>query len=411
MSFPRHVRAQASIWCRSSRTRPFLCSACWSALTLTLLLRCGLSGCDSTTAAGGSGGTGGGGGGGGADGGGSAGGGGGGGPIPTGVCATESAGTTSDGEAVTICTAFHQAAPFVRLPDDTESVFYGSVDMNSAHFMTRDGVAHTLTSADGSQEFTCAQTIPPTCADLPGFEALHAVNGPSHRWLYTVYRIEGALSGDDLRASNVAPVVMVGAEAIDSLLDRTFEGTITTRVVPPPASGPLFTDTVVPIRLEPTGKHTAIDLPSGGEVLPDADALLIELEISNLATAVELSDGSCAPSLNSLANANPFVGATTSTMTAQRNPSMHAVGGHHIVIGTYPEGTPDIGSTAGEGPSSMGEPLDASHPLVSPWTWLAETIDIVAPFTDVYNLHGNAATYNLQITLAPVSGGGAACDP
>ena len=172
------------------------------------------------------------------------------------VCADGHAGATADGDPVAICSAFHPEAPLVHLPEDTDAVFYGSVDMAALAFVTRDGVAHPMTSADGATPFSC-DVIAGSCVELPEFAGLRATAGPTHRWIFTIYRAEGSLRGDALQLSGIEPAVMVEGAAIDTLLDRPYEGTITTRVVPAVADAPIFSEVTTPLRLEPTGDRNA----------------------------------------------------------------------------------------------------------------------------------------------------------
>ncbi len=331
-------------------------------------------------------------------------------PDPSGVCAQESTGMSADGEVVTICEAFHDAAPFVRLPADTATEFYGSIGVDA--FTTRDGVAHPMTTADGSETFACRWAPVEGCDGGTTFDAAH---GPTDRWLYTVYHVTGTRDGDTIRVSALRPVVLVRGAAIDALLARPFDGTISTRIAPrtagEPAMSPIFSDVTAPIRLQPNGSTDAFSLNVADVSLPDADALRVWFDIANLESPVSLGDGSCAGALADLGDANPFFGATTSTMSMERNPSMHGPGGHHIVVGHYPEGTADIGSMGGEGPNSMSDGLGGSHPLVRPWTWMAPTVDLAAELRDTYLLHGNGFIYNLVIQLQPSSGGGEPCTP
>lgn len=323
---------------------------------------------------------------------------------PAEICASAHAGTTADADPVTICTTFHAAAPLVHLPADTATTFYGSVDMATLAFITRDGIAHPITSADGSTPFTC-DVIAATCTDLPELAGLHADAGPTHRWIFTIYRAEGSLHDGTLHVSSIAPEVLVEGAAIDSLLDRAYEGTITTRVVPFVDGDPIFTQTTTPIRLEPTGERNALTPMWGGESLADATADQVILEVANLTASTTLSDGSCATPLADLGDANPLLGATGTTVTLERVASMHGLGGHHIVLGNYPAGTLDLA----DGASSMGDPLGMTHPLTAPAMWLAETIDLDAPLSSSYFLHGNAFIYNLVLTLAPTDAGGEDC--
>lgn len=322
---------------------------------------------------------------------------------PSEVCAEAHAGTTSDDEPVTICTAFHPESPLVHLPADTETTLYGSVDLASLAFITRDGTAHPIASADGATPFTC-DVVRGTCTDLPELAGLRATTGPTHRWIYTIYRAEGSLHDGVLHVSSIAPEVVVDGAAIDSLLERPYEGTVTTRVVPAVDGEPIFTQTRVPIRLEPTGERNPIVLALGGEVLPDATASQMVFEVANLDAAVMLEDGSCAPALVDLGDADPLRGAEGSTVTLERVASMHGLGEHHIVIANYPAGTLDLA-----GASSMGGVLGQTHPLTSPAMWMAASVDYGAAFSSEYLLHGNAFIYNLVIELGAVEGGGGGC--
>ena len=82
-----------------------------------------------------------------------------------------------------------------------------------------------------------------------------------------------------------------------------------------------------------------------GKTLPDGDSYTVSGTIENFTTPVRAADGTCMPSLASLAADSAFAGASSGTVTLQRIGGMHFPGDDEHVL-TMPAGATGWSLTA-----------------------------------------------------------------
>jgi len=318
------------------------------------------------------------------------------------VCLEQSAGQTSDGDAVTVCQKIFAEAPFVRLPaDDTASstaTINGAVELDihedpdhpgvwiipQARFIDRNHKTYILLNPDGT----------PANQQSPAMASNHL---PSNRVHFLLYEAKGTVSGDQFKLQSLKPIVMVTGHAIDERFLGAWEGTMS-----------LYTgdhtwtpeETNAKVRVEVTGLVPFTPIPQISETItpPLADGTRFKAAggVANMDTKVKLSTGECIPSLKSLGSSNPLFEAKDTVLTLFRFPAMHSADSKdfHVVL-DYPR-------NLYENPTTQAMAEDHNFRLadyISPAT---------APKDLRFVLHGNPVQ-QIVIHLKPVTGGGGAC--
>lgn len=303
------------------------------------------------------------------------------------VCARQHAGTTSDGEAVTVCDELHRERPFVRLPADTRDgdrlTIHGALVL-SGNYEVHDRTGKIYMVVDASGGATEA-------ADIPGARM------PSYRFWYLTYRITGTetvwvspYNGERKPAITidaVTPEVLIAGDALDGQMLGTWEGTMTPRT----GEGSWELGGEVPVRvtfdrLTPRANVPVLD-PNGAK-LDDGVAFDIVGTVDNRTAAVRAADGTCLPSFTSRGAADPLYGATSSVLKLWRLGSMHALGDSQLAI-EYPDGT------------RLGVGMGDIAPVAA--QGLIRTVDDDAWAAGSHN------SWQFQVALHRVSGGGDTC--
>jgi hypothetical protein len=276
-------------------------------------------------------------------------------PPPSNVCATEHAGRTFDGDAVTICDTLFADRPFVHLPPDDATTFYVALGAR-LEIVDRDGKAYVMLDSTGKSVTDGVNFY----GDAPPAVGPVGLRMASYRYVYTIYRLTGsrdsvAVDGGTtpaIRVTGGAPVVLLPGKVLDGTLQGAWEGTVSKRN---PANGMWTESERVPFRA------TFGNLSSRGllriwgttkETLPDAEYFAAQGPIDNFDHAVRAADGSCLPALTSLADANPFFGSSPATLDLFRVPSMHAPGDDHLVM-DLPQGGTGMTQFAPVSPAGM----------------------------------------------------------
>jgi hypothetical protein len=313
-------------------------------------------------------------------------------------------GHTSDGEAVEICEELHAERPYVRPPadtlaDDGSSILYlAALDSNYSGFVDREGTRYRTVDADG---------------DPLGVDALpSSLHAPSKRNLFLIYRVSGSIGavadeGDDVDASihiaEIEPAILITGEAIDGAFVGAWEGTVSVREDDETCTltTPCWDSTEqVPLRVSFDDLEQVDDLgiiSLSGEKLPDGNRFMLVGTIENVHDPVVLSDGTCAPSLRSLADGDPFRPSDTGDLTLVRLPAMHTEVDDVILL-EYPVDTEGLGGASGMSPLNVLHPGNLLQ-LKSTTEWHRISI------------HNHGVPNGSEINLEPVAAGGGACTP
>ncbi len=324
------------------------------------------------------------------------------------VCTTQHSGTTSDGNAVTICDAAFAQAPHVRPPGDSisssktgTSTIYGALDVSEGlRIVDRRGKAYTIVDAKGVEIDTKTSNV----SELPA--VLHM---PSARNMYLVYRFKGTIGiyhdttfntdEPSLQLTSAKVVIMLSPAAIDGSLLGAWEGTVTERV----SAGKWDPNKLTPIRIEFTkvggAENNLQTWDSSTQRLKDGAVHDLDGTVANWSTDVAGSDGSCIKSLASLGAKNPFYAGTGAQLSIFRMAAMHFAG-DEVVVMNYPGG----GQVAGLANTGMSQLM-----ALSPAGFIQN--DPTSPYlTFEFNPHGSPTGHNIEIH--PVDGltaGGGAC--
>jgi len=310
------------------------------------------------------------------------------------ICTEHHIGTTADGDAVAICDKTFDARPFVRPPKDTlhtdtASTLYVGVDIGMFYmFVDRHNTEYVALDKDGKPY---NQAHPLT--------QLHM---PSNRNLFMLYKVKGMIteftdpdSNEKLPAikmTSVAPAILLEGKAIDGVMLRAWEGTVSQRT----GDAKFDSTTRVPMRLSFSSLMQLSNLSvwNPGTTLKDGERYVAMGTVENFNQSVLGSDGTCLPSFSSLGSANPWLGATDPSVTFQRIAGMHFPGDQVNVL-SYPKGT--TGLTA----NGMGG-LRVMHPggLIQ--------VDAQDEWNDIH-IFPHAAPNGNTVELHPVTGGGGAC--
>jgi hypothetical protein len=313
------------------------------------------------------------------------------------ICLEQSAGTTSDGDSVTVCQKIFKEAPFVRLPgDDTSAAtvtINGAVDLDiresqdtpgkwlisAARFVDRNLKIYELANPDGTP-VTEASTL------------MAANHLPSNRVHFLAYEAKGTLSGTQLRLASLKPIVMITGRAIDERFLGSWEGTMSLyegEDWSPTSSAKVRVEMAALVPHDPIHVVTTVT-----PVLADGTRFKAVGGVANGDTRVKLSTGECVASLRSFGVNNPLFRATDTLLTLWRFPVMHTAASrdYHVVL-DYPHGLYD---------AAMAMAPDHNFHMfdyISPKT---------APMDLRFVIHGNPVG-QIEIDLKPVTGGGDPC--
>ncbi len=313
------------------------------------------------------------------------------------VCATQHTGTDADGDSVAFCDALFDTLPRVKLPADKlasgtkSSTLYAAIDLaGQAAVIDRSGTSYTLVDESGNAL---------DASKLPS--ALHM---PSHRALYTLYKLTGVIgtykdpySNDETPSLHVTagkPMIVIAGKAIDGAYlapGYAFEGTVSRRI----DASHFDSAHPVPVRISFTSLAPYANMPSWSSgTLKDGTRFQMVGTIENWSSAVKAADGTCMPSFASLGDANTWQGATDPTVRFYRFPGMHFAADEVHVL-DYPAGT------AGLSGNGMGG-MTVTHPAALIQEQESDNWSTVG-------IHPHSAPNGHEMTLHPVTGGGGPC--
>jgi hypothetical protein len=273
-------------------------------------------------------------------------------PNPNAIefCAAQHAGT-SDGDQVVICDELHAEAPFVHVPDPTDTKVIAGLQFDS--FVTADGTSYPYPGSASGDDAEAER---------------HAV---------ALYE----LTLDDGVVKTFRPVVIFDeALFVEPFMGRTFEGAISRR------DGEQFTDeATLPLRLE------VLEEPAEMSSL----GYSAKARIANLETDVTAADGSCMPALSSYGDEAPFAEGASVEVVAGRSPWMHGAADDEFVLDVFVDGA-SIGSMMA--PTWYRGPIDLVRDTLEP----SETYQGIG--------HGSPGAIP-NFTLELVDEGGEPCTP
>ena len=266
----------------------------------------------------------------------------------------------SAGNSATLCKKLFLEKPYIHLQDDDQTsdsmhvTVYGGIfpgEDNVIYLLDRDGKQYALADAKGKAfNFISA----PVLKKLAGF--------PSYRYIFTIYKVTGKIKGQVAQPGtstklpaftpdSIKPVVIVDGCAIDSFLLGTWEGQVTPRLEKPISlGGPLVTyfdeKSRVPVLIhfdeiklrEPNGIYNW----SGNGRLKEEKSYQLNGTILNMTQDYTTAEGKKYPSLASMGDRNPFLGAKDGAVNLSRYSNMHGLPYDDHWVLTYPDGSQNL---------------------------------------------------------------------
>lgn len=316
------------------------------------------------------------------------------------ICPEQSAGTTAEGEQVTVCSKTFTEAPLARLPDDDRSsavqTINGVVELDiggaspnftisGVRLIDRNLNSYDLVDSDGG----------PFDASSPLMKANYF---PSNRVHYLLYEAKGTVSGGTFRLASLRPIVMLTGRAIDERFVGAWEGVMSLYTGDSLGNDSWSSTQNAKVRLEMTGLTPHDNFfevtPVVTKPLVDGTRFKAVGGVANGAQPVRLSTGECIPSLTSLGNSNPLHIAQDFVFTFWRFPAMHtAFSADFHVVNDYPKHL--YASTIGMAPQHNFRLQNYISPLTK-----ADDLR--------FEVHGTPFGQML-FTIKPVKGGGGSC--
>lgn len=323
-------------------------------------------------------------------------------------CSEQREGTTSDQDAVTVCSKLFPSAPYVRVPEnrstpDGQTTIQGVVEMDitprgdlkGARVYDRDLTAYDLVDSAGK----------PVDGTSPLMQKNYL---PSNRAHFLIYEATGKVSpsasgngNQRLELTALRPVILVEGGAIDSRFLGPWEGTVSKRFSEKQwytvIDNPEHVAKIRVVFAPPVTAHENIGVLNPTPKLIDGTRFETLGKLENATQSVRLSTGECAPALNSYGAANPFpdsVQTSDYALNIWRYPAMHSRSSvdFHIVF-NYPKGL-----------------LDNTTSMARDHNFRLK--DYIATSTQpkelVFGIHGNPVD-QILFSLKPVTGGGGAC--
>lgn len=264
------------------------------------------------------------------------------------ACEDGSVGTDATGASVVHCHKPFPTAPFVRLPADSATSFYGGITVPTtvadiAVIWSRDGKRFAAVDSSGK----------PIAFGGAGSKLPKTLHAPTNRITFTLYQFTGTLGAEldtpygkatAITLKSARPVVELDGCAFDSRLLGTFTGTVSERLATPSGSGPwakAFDESKrVPIHvtLDTIAKSTTLAEYKGGGKLTDADTYQLRGTIDNFDKDVTVG-GTKYPSLTAMGATNPFAGAKDGKIELYRLGNMHGQMNDGHWVFTYPAGS------------------------------------------------------------------------